>query len=260
MKVRRMRKERLGNFFETMSILLANKKQSKSHAQFQVLASYSSFGFFTMENLGLLPVRVESSVQLQDVSEPLRAHIARHLEYAAEIQRTLAIREHLIGQFHARKGEFKRSRFALTDPITDQWYSHALFLKRDGLSGFDVFPASFQCELDSLIFQEVEPNAGTPAERALLVDVHYGWGNPVFGEAKRDLLPPEQSWEDDVWSLDKTPHMTYHDKRVVRRYAKQLLDLFEHMVELAKIRNQPDVLRKLTCEHTRIRRIMRGLA
>jgi hypothetical protein len=201
-----------------------------------------------------------AAVQLVDVREPLRTHIARHLTYAAEIQHTLAVREHLIDQFHTKKGTLKRAKFVLTDTTTTRWYLGALFLRYKLNTSLQVLPSNLQCVLDSLIFLEADSKTCTRAERELLMDVHYNWSQPVLGDAKRVLLPPERDLSADGWLLDAVPHMTPNDILVLGRYTQLLDNLFGHVIELVQATSQsPIILREIVREQARLQRIVRSL-
>lgn len=148
-----------------------------------------------------------------------RAIIDKHLAFSDKLDKWDETRAHLIDEFHHKKFSVNKRSFKAKDEETGAVYTR-FFLGRTKISSFDVFPCTFQSELEELLFKEIGHRSNEPIN---LISIYYGSEKERVRKTQLDK---------SEWVLDECDALSENDKEVLNRFREGFLALFDEVIEL----------------------------
>ena len=156
-----------------------------------------------------------------------RDSLRKHIQLSGSIARIIAIRTFLKEEIHAKRAVEKRGKFMPTDPKTEKLYSAILFGGRKRVTSFDAFPGEFKCQLETMLFREVNQVSEIEAKlKFTLIDVYYGTKN-----VEVDEMRVAKAFDTAEWELNESGN---DDEAILIRFRDEFIVLMRHLAAIMK--------------------------
>lgn len=181
--------------------------------------------------------------ELTRLGATYRSIVDENLHLSGLITQLWSIRDHLVTEFHSKKGTLNKrgNKYTFSDDQTARCYKEAMYLKRKWYFSGDVFPSSFKHVLDCKLHQDIKQQ-NLDMNAYDLSSVYYGCEPGSWMDSRQ-----KQSSSFDVkeWSMDATVEMTSHDKMLVQRWLSMYLALFRNTLSIVPDKHKVDIAREL---------------
>lgn len=138
-----------------------------------------------------------------------------------------AVNNHLVEEIHHKKANLRRTKFHISESITEAYYKRYLFKSRKSITSLDPHPSHYQSILENVLLEELKQTLPNAKDNFDYMSVYYSHN------CKPETLK-FNNFDSNQWTLSQGPQMTLEDIAVMVKYKQGFIAHLDKLLLIIK--------------------------